>query len=369
MATWPSGSKASTDNLDSGNDQPSLARADIKNNVDNVNSIIDSFAISTHSDGDILVWDSSNGRFTVTSPVDLVGITSIVAGTGISVDQTSDGGVIITNTVVDTDTGITSVIAGTGISVEQTSAGGVIITNTVVDTDTGITSVVAGTGITVDQTSEGGVTVASTITQYTDTLARQAISVTDTGGDGSLAYDNSSGVLTYTGPSATEVRAHFSAGTDISITDGVIAYTGTQLTVSAGTNIDVTEDSAGGVTVNLEPVVDGVEFRDYKETVYELSYAATITPDVANGNVQEITLTGNVAFAGFSSPETGQSLTLLLHQDGTGSRLFSEGLSSASLMLFAGGDSTLTTDANATDIMTIVYIDGIYYASLAKDFS
>lgn len=46
---------------------------------------------------------------------------------------------------------------------------------------------------------------------YTDTRARLSISVTDTGGDGSLAYNNSNGVLTYTGPSATEVRAHFSA--------------------------------------------------------------------------------------------------------------------------------------------------------------
>lgn len=44
---------------------------------------------------------------------------------------------------------------------------------------------------------------------YTDTRARQAISVTDSGGDGSLSYNNSTGVITYTGPSATEVRAHF----------------------------------------------------------------------------------------------------------------------------------------------------------------
>ena len=41
MTTWPSGSKASTANLDSGSDKPRLARADIKQNVDNVNDIID----------------------------------------------------------------------------------------------------------------------------------------------------------------------------------------------------------------------------------------------------------------------------------------------------------------------------------------
>lgn len=46
---------------------------------------------------------------------------------------------------------------------------------------------------------------------FTQSRARQSISVTDSGGDGSLAYDNSTGVITYTGPSASEVRAHFSA--------------------------------------------------------------------------------------------------------------------------------------------------------------
>ena len=46
---------------------------------------------------------------------------------------------------------------------------------------------------------------------YTDTRARQSISATDTGGDGSLSYNNSNGVITYTGPSASETRAHFSA--------------------------------------------------------------------------------------------------------------------------------------------------------------
>lgn len=58
---------------------------------------------------------------------------------------------------------------------------------------------------------------------FTNTRARQAIQVSDTGGDGSLSYDNSTGVITYTGPSASEVRSHFSAGTGITITNGSIA--------------------------------------------------------------------------------------------------------------------------------------------------
>ena len=39
-------------------------------------------------------------------------------------------------------------------------------------------------------------------------LEVQASAVTDSGGDGSLSYDSSTGVVTYTGPSAAETRAH-----------------------------------------------------------------------------------------------------------------------------------------------------------------
>lgn len=71
---------------------------------------------------------------------------------------------------------------------------------------------------------------------YTDTRSRAAISITDSGGDGSLSYNSSTGVITYTGPSASEVRAHISvtdSGGDGSLaynaSTGVITYTGPSL--------------------------------------------------------------------------------------------------------------------------------------------
>ena len=63
MTTWPSGTKASTANLDSGTDKPRLARVDIKQNVDNVNDVIDFFNGSSPADGDIFVYNSSNAKF------------------------------------------------------------------------------------------------------------------------------------------------------------------------------------------------------------------------------------------------------------------------------------------------------------------
>lgn len=57
----------------------------------------------------------------------------------------------------------------------------------------------------------------------TQTNARNAVSVLDNGGDGSLSYNSGTGVITYVGPSATETRAHFTGGTGVTITNGSIA--------------------------------------------------------------------------------------------------------------------------------------------------
>lgn len=59
---WPT-TQAGTTNVDSGTDKPSLARADIKQNIDNVNSIIDEFNISSPNDGDLLQYSSTSGQW------------------------------------------------------------------------------------------------------------------------------------------------------------------------------------------------------------------------------------------------------------------------------------------------------------------
>jgi hypothetical protein len=151
-------------------------------------------------------------------------------------------------------------------------------------------------------------------------------------------------------------------GGNISIvpdTDGDI-----QLTASGEGIVSVLGDIAVSGDLSMESnTISNVNLKDYKETNYALSYAATITPDVANGNVQTITLTGNVTFSAFSNPESGQSLTLIVKQDGTGSRTLT------STMLFAGAEKTLSTAANSIDIISVFYDGTNYYASLAKGFA
>ena len=60
--TWPA-TTAGTTNVDAGSDRPALARADIKQNIDNVNAIIGTFDIATPTNGDILTYNSSSGAW------------------------------------------------------------------------------------------------------------------------------------------------------------------------------------------------------------------------------------------------------------------------------------------------------------------
>ena len=69
-----------------------------------------------------------------------------------------------------------------------------------------------------------------TYTGPSQTEVRAHFTAVDAGGDGSFGYDSASGVFTYTGPSATEVRNHFTGGTGISITAGDIKLDSAELT-------------------------------------------------------------------------------------------------------------------------------------------
>ena len=83
---------------------------------------------------------------------------------------------------------------------------------------------------------------------YTDARSRAAVSVTDSGGDGSLSYDNSTGVITYTGPSASEVRAHISVASGSGLT-----FSGGEIGTSAIPNSQLANSSltVGSTSINL----------------------------------------------------------------------------------------------------------------------
>ncbi len=133
--------------------------------------------------------------------------------------------------------------------------------------------------------STDAVTEGSTNLYYTDARARAAISVTDSGGDGSLSYNNSTGVLTYTGPSASEVRAHFSAGTGISITDGVVASTITQYTDSAARAAVSATDAGGDGSFSYNSSTGVFTYTGPGATDYRAAFSAGTGITITNGVV------------------------------------------------------------------------------------
>ena len=109
-----------------------------------------------------------------------------------------------------------------------------------------------------------------------DSAAKNAISITDTGGDGSLTYSNATGVITYTGPSASEVRAHFSGGSGITIASGVIGVdsssspTVNSLTNTTGsTTTTPTQTLASSdATVIIDTVAHNSDFKSIEYVVH-----------------------------------------------------------------------------------------------------
>lgn len=118
-----------------------------------------------------------------------------------------------------------------------------------------------------------------------------------------------------------------------------------------------------GAIVGGDQVMSAVTHKDYSETVYAGgNTGATPTIDEANGNTQTWTLDNNATFAlpADSGLQAGTALTLILTQDGTGSRTGAFQVNSATTNVkWAGGTApTLTTTASRADIICFVTFDG-----------
>lgn len=247
-----------------------------------------------------------------------------------------------------------------------------------VDADTGSVNVgeAQSNGVL---TLTGGTDITTTVTEDSAGNANVDISFSGSAGISNVVEDTTpqlGGMLDVNGNSLGDGTLELlkfsetgSAVNEFTISNNATGAGPTLSATGDDTNIDININPKGTGDIVAGGPLRGAELVEYKETVHTLSYAANITPDVANGNVQEITLTGSVNFQGFNNAADGQSMTLIIHQDGTGNHTFSEDLDSAGRMLFAGGTSTLSTAANAVDIMSIVYAGGIYYASLSTNFS
>jgi len=167
---------------------------------------------------------------------------------------------------------------------------GVLINGSYALTAASIEQQIADAIATKDNSDE--ITEGTTNLYFTNSRARAAISVTDNGGDGSLSYNNTTGVISYTGPSASEVQSHFTSGTGIQITSGQIAVDNTIATVSS-LNAEITRASNAESTLS-----SSISTEISNRTTAVSTVTTNLNTEVSRAQAAEASIAASVAALG-----------------------------------------------------------------------
>ena len=169
---------------------------------------------------------------------------------------------------------------------------------------------------------------------YTNARARGAVSVTDSGGLGSLAYNSSTGAITYTGPSNSDVTNLISVASGSGLT-----YSGGEIGTSSIPNSQLANSSltVGSTSINLGATAS---------TIAGLTAltATTLYSGVADAANSIAIASGNIVFEG--STANGYETTLTA-TDATADRTLTLPNETGTLLTTA---STITPTVNSLTI-------------------
>ena len=194
-------------------------------------------------------------------------------------------------------------VAGTNITTTYDDSAGTYTINSSGKTQEEIEDIVNGLVV-------GGTNITSTYDDAAGTLTLAGSSDADirglhsavTNGIGGLAYSSSTGAYTYTGPSATEVRAQLSAGTGVTYSSGAIS-----IGQAVATSSNVTFGNlvlSGNLTVNGTTSTVSSTNTTMTDSLIELGNGTTGTPANDAGIVIERGSESNV-FMGWDDSATG----------------------------------------------------------------
>lgn len=206
-----------------------------------------------------------------------------------------------------------------------------------------------------------GIQGNAAIADYSGTASQNITIDNATGVNGVVAIEGNgtSDMLISTGKAFTaEAYVDYAGSGSAAITDFYAYHTpGT----GATNNYAFVSDSATAVSKIGT-------LAQYREEINTLTSSSTITVDCGLAPVHTVTLGTNTGFV-ITNLGTGQSVTLIITQDGTGSRTATFGTDTSTAVKFAGGAPTLSTGNGDIDIVTIFNDGTNYYGSCAKDFS
>ena len=203
-----------------------------------------------------------------------------------------------------------------------------------------------------DKLDLGGNTTAdlteNTNLYYTNARARGAVSVTDSGGLGSLAYNNSSGVITYTGPSNSDITGLISVASGSGLT-----YSSGEIGTNAIPNSQLANSS---LTIGSTAIALGAT----ASTIAGLTSltATTLYSGVADAANSISIASGNIVFEGSSADGNESTLTAanatadrtLTLPDETGTILTTASTITPTINSLTIGSTSITLGATASTI-------------------
>ena len=345
----------------------SVSSGDVTVNAERIQDIVGAMVTGNTESGITVTYEDSDG--TLDFSTTLGGL----AGTSDNITEGSTN-LFLTNERID-DRVNALLTAGTNMSLSYDDAANTLTISSSGKTQEEIEDIVGGqlvtngshTNITAsyDDANDGAIDLS-----ITDATIRGKVSVTDSGGDGSLAYNNSTGVITYTGPSASEVRAHISGGTGVTVSSGEIAIGQAVATSSNVTFADVA--ATGNVTITGNLDVNGTTTTldttnsTIADRLIELGTGTTGTPANDMGIILERGSSDNVFIGWDESADRVKFATTSATGASTGDLTLTDANIEAN-MLFGDVTGDVTGNADtATALATARNIGGVSFNGTAN---
>ena len=257
--------------------------------------------------------------------------------------QTSSltGGQLLTYNATDGYWSNVNLTDGTAISITETTGGAVTIDNT------GVTSLTGTTDEIDVSTSTGAVTLSLPATINADTTGNAATVTTNANLTGHITSTGNAAILGSFTSAQLATALSDETGTGAAVFAGSPTFTGTVVAaaISATGTLDLNNNN-----------IQEVKTATFNGEIDDGNSSTADTIDFGTGNNHKSTMTGACTYT-FTAPAGPASLVLRLIQDATGSRVATW---PATVKWSGGTAPTLTTTANAIDIVTF-YFDGTNY--------